>query len=1075
MNQDAAQAITAPVNMDGLSYEAYFKKINQLIGQLRDNWKQEQRVSTLKVAIQLSKLLADSSQLKLYSRKHRMITECLDEFGRLVYERVHSIARPQVRGDRVRDQAHQGRGPGSLSSSNDYDDDYDYYYDYNQGRTVKRGDNSNNKRPAWASATKDERQRQNSNSKHDDEEKASHQLELAKDISRNWFLKVASIRELVPRFYIELAILRACDILFAPDPLLRTTASVTVLESQFYLQSLRRLTKIAWGFGDPIVAMHARLYLSQVASRLLDRQGSKVPSCVTQSCELLSGDLILANLDSCATLVRLLNVEELIESGGGTGPAHQEASSSTSDLVSSSPQASLTMDGLSFELLSNPIANILSLLACKYEDGLYDGDDDDGDAHDDTSQREQPETGGVKTGDMSTSMRRVAGKQLERCVQALLDNMAIGERRDCAYRRNIILGAICKALPSELAPNWGRRLMYELRVGYDQWRHESCGAASGQPVSRAGAARAADSLDHSSDNRQSQASAATHNNNSLLDTTSRLTQAVISSFYTALTNLMIALDGCEQAPPPSPPSPKELATTTTSEPERIIEANDATAADEQSSPATLDPSELLSSAELILNGLIQLQTDQRHRQEDDRLPETTAEAAMVSADYLKCFKAVLTYANHYVNEAALERLLRDYLARFGQQQHHHYRQRRPWAGRSLYERQPAINLLDIIKTIFTSRTSLDEFERILALSSFNQLLDCIRKDEHRFEAAKWILESMRANVKLNYNHHKHHHRHDSNYHHVAHNREKGPAQLGDNCHGSTSAYPRISCRTMISFLLKLFSTLNDTLSPLADHDELEHLGKLVVFYLDLCHLDDIHERFEFYLRCRSCVGNLHLVLEYLIRRILEQPQEHKLVERKRGARQNFLNGCLAYAFSTIPALHDNLPSQLELYQLGCQLALERSSLSLADYYLKQIVAILKSCLVAEQNHHETIAAYDSTPRGLVRANGTDQLGVRSLPVASAAANPARSSTLSKLNTEQSLNQLLDMMLKHQDHIDLRHKMALTELIKSSSSSSSSSSPPFSRSPGLLQRLKHLNCIELVDNDNDNLNDNNESN
>ncbi|KAF4523437.1 hypothetical protein B566_EDAN010370 [Ephemera danica] len=72
--------------------------------------------------------------------------------------------------------------------------------------------------------------------------------EAAKETCRNWFYKIASIRELVPRFYVETAILR----------------SYSFLSSSEYSQALLRLTKMIRGIGDPLVAIFARCYLSRV-------------------------------------------------------------------------------------------------------------------------------------------------------------------------------------------------------------------------------------------------------------------------------------------------------------------------------------------------------------------------------------------------------------------------------------------------------------------------------------------------------------------------------------------------------------------------------------------------------------------------------------------------------------------------------------------------------------------------------------------------------------------------------------------------------------------------------------------
>jgi len=72
--------------------------------------------------------------------------------------------------------------------------------------------------------------------------------ESAKETCRNWFFKIASIRELLPRFYVETAILR-CYSFLATDE---------------YSKALIRLTAMVRGIGDPLVAAYARCYLCRV-------------------------------------------------------------------------------------------------------------------------------------------------------------------------------------------------------------------------------------------------------------------------------------------------------------------------------------------------------------------------------------------------------------------------------------------------------------------------------------------------------------------------------------------------------------------------------------------------------------------------------------------------------------------------------------------------------------------------------------------------------------------------------------------------------------------------------------------
>jgi len=72
--------------------------------------------------------------------------------------------------------------------------------------------------------------------------------ESAKETCRNWFYKIASIRELLPRFYVETAILQCYSFL--------TTGE--------YSRALVRLAAMARGIGDPLVAAYARCYLCRV-------------------------------------------------------------------------------------------------------------------------------------------------------------------------------------------------------------------------------------------------------------------------------------------------------------------------------------------------------------------------------------------------------------------------------------------------------------------------------------------------------------------------------------------------------------------------------------------------------------------------------------------------------------------------------------------------------------------------------------------------------------------------------------------------------------------------------------------
>ncbi|GAV81964.1 Vps35 domain-containing protein [Cephalotus follicularis] len=102
----------------------------------------------------------------------------------------------------------------------------------------------------------------------------------AKETCNNWFCKVGSIRELLPRIYLELALL-PCWRFLIDRP----------------VDSLQRLVMMARGLGDTLASAYCRLYMAHCARKL--------PSCG-------SGYLILCIKDIKVQLMRILSAEETI-------------------------------------------------------------------------------------------------------------------------------------------------------------------------------------------------------------------------------------------------------------------------------------------------------------------------------------------------------------------------------------------------------------------------------------------------------------------------------------------------------------------------------------------------------------------------------------------------------------------------------------------------------------------------------------------------------------------------------------------------------------------------------------------
>ncbi|XP_012275161.1 UPF0505 protein C16orf62 homolog isoform X2 [Orussus abietinus] len=175
-----------------LSQQEYTAQIEQLNNELVQAWQSDQRVKALKIAIQCAKLLVDTSVMPFYPSKFVLITDILDIFGKLVYDRLKMKSQNYCK-------------PGS-KVPNSLPDDFT----------------------------------------------ADMVPESAKETCRNWFYKIASIRELVPRLYVEMAIIK----------------SYSFLTTREYTSALLRITRMIRGIGNPLVAVFARCYLCRVGRAL---------------------------------------------------------------------------------------------------------------------------------------------------------------------------------------------------------------------------------------------------------------------------------------------------------------------------------------------------------------------------------------------------------------------------------------------------------------------------------------------------------------------------------------------------------------------------------------------------------------------------------------------------------------------------------------------------------------------------------------------------------------------------------------------------------------------------------------
>eukprot|EP01090_Pellita_catalonica_P021810 TRINITY_DN8265_c0_g1_i1.p1 TRINITY_DN8265_c0_g1~~TRINITY_DN8265_c0_g1_i1.p1 ORF type:complete len:820 (-),score=152.51 TRINITY_DN8265_c0_g1_i1:35-2494(-) len=164
----------------------YVRHMEDLNLQLATAWNNEERVKSLKIAIQCAKVLSDVSVIKFYPSKWVLITEILDTFGKLVYQRI-----------------------------------------WNRSITIDP-------------KTKQEKTLPKNFTLEDIPK-------IAKETCRNWFFKIASIRELLPRLYIEMAIIKC----------------YCFITDNSYKEVINRLSMMTRGIGDPLVAIYARTYLTR--------------------------------------------------------------------------------------------------------------------------------------------------------------------------------------------------------------------------------------------------------------------------------------------------------------------------------------------------------------------------------------------------------------------------------------------------------------------------------------------------------------------------------------------------------------------------------------------------------------------------------------------------------------------------------------------------------------------------------------------------------------------------------------------------------------------------------------------
>ncbi|CAH0720836.1 unnamed protein product, partial [Brenthis ino] len=172
----------------GLSQQEFVTKIHMLNDEIKKAWDSEQRVKAFKIAIQCSKLLSDINVMQFYPSKFVLISDVLDNFGALVFDRLKN----------------KSFGNANIEFENII---------------------------------------------------SANVPESARETCQNWMFKMASIRELLPRLYMEIALLK-CYVFISKEEI---------------KPSIARLITMIRGIGNPLVAAYIRVYLCKVASKLFGK------------------------------------------------------------------------------------------------------------------------------------------------------------------------------------------------------------------------------------------------------------------------------------------------------------------------------------------------------------------------------------------------------------------------------------------------------------------------------------------------------------------------------------------------------------------------------------------------------------------------------------------------------------------------------------------------------------------------------------------------------------------------------------------------------------------------------------
>ncbi|KAJ0242181.1 Uncharacterized protein HA466_0206780 [Hirschfeldia incana] len=202
-----------------MDQQEYLIKVRELIDGITKAWQVEDRVTSLKLSIKVTKLLMDTTVLQFYPTVFVIVTDMLDMVGNMVWERIKEKAEHDVDGTLI------------CTLPNNF--------------------------------------------------QASDICLEARETCYNWFCKVGSVRELLPRIYLELAILPCWRFLINQPR-----------------EVLDRLVMMVRGLADPLASVYCRLYMVHRMQKLGFCSSGYLIKCIKDIEDVLAP--ILVGKDGCS-------------------------------------------------------------------------------------------------------------------------------------------------------------------------------------------------------------------------------------------------------------------------------------------------------------------------------------------------------------------------------------------------------------------------------------------------------------------------------------------------------------------------------------------------------------------------------------------------------------------------------------------------------------------------------------------------------------------------------------------------------------------------------------------------------